>query len=85
MVLKKDQIPEMFSAQNANVTDQSNSSATEQMEIDIVSNENENSDIDSNSGNTETLNKTRFFFGIPGKAMRLSESTNSATQKIQRM
>ena len=54
--------------------------------IDTVSNENENleienenSDIDSNSGNTETLNKakTKNFFGIPGKAIRLSESTNS--------
>ena len=64
-------------SENANVTDQNNSSATEQMEIDTVSNENENSeielpdhensDIDSNSGNTETLNKTKNFFGVPGK------------------
>ena len=55
--------------------------------LDNVSNENENlevespnhenSDIDSNSGNTETLNKTKNFFGIPGKAMRLSESTSA--------
>ena len=66
-----------FSAQNANVTDQSNSSAAEQMEIDTISNENENSeielpdhensDIDSNYGNTETLNKTKNFSGVPSK------------------
>ena len=75
MVLKKDQISENFSAQNANVTDQSNSSATEQMEIDTVSNENENSDIDSNSGNTETLNKTKNFSGVPGKDKYFSSNS----------
>ena len=53
------------------------------LEIDNVSSENENLEVElpdhenSNSGNTETLNKTKNFFGIPGKAIRLSESTKS--------
>ena len=50
--------------------------------MEVESPDHENSDIDSNSGNTEILNKTKNFFGIPGKAMRLSESTNSANGSV---
>jgi hypothetical protein len=53
-------------------------------QLPILRPDHENSDIDSNSGNTATLNKTKtkFFFGIPGKVIRLSESTNSANATI---
>ena len=35
----------------------------------------ENSDIDSNSGNTETLNKTKILFGVPGKDRYFSSNS----------